>query len=120
MSPGAGWGINYAVQGAVVAANVRGEPLKAGRVEPGKLAEVQRQREWPTRFIQALQSLAQKQVGSCVRRSEQIMRIPWYVRLPARVPIVRDVPARLMAFGIKRVHVEAVHLEAKKEPIKSP
>jgi hypothetical protein len=55
-----------------------------------------------------------------VRRSEQIMRIPWYVRLLARVPIVRDVPARLMAFGIKRVHVEAAHLQAKNEPIKSP
>ncbi len=120
MSPVGGVGINYAIQDAVVAANVLGKPLKAGRVELGKLAEVQRQREWPTRFIQALQSLAQKQIGRGVRRSEQIMRIPWYVRLLARVPIVRDVPARLMAFGIKRVHVEAVHLEAKKEPIKSP
>jgi len=49
MSPVGGVGINYAIQDAVVAANVLAGPLKAGRVTLADLAEVQRQREWPTR-----------------------------------------------------------------------
>ncbi len=107
MSPVGGVGINYAIQDAVVAANVLAEPLKAGRAGLPELAEVQRQREWPTRVIQAVQSLAQKRVISGVRRDERAMRITWYMRLFTRLPIVRDLPARLMAFGVKRVHVEA-------------
>src|SRR4029077_3210843 len=49
MSPVGGVGINYAIQDAVVAANLLTGPLKAGRVAESDLAEVQRQREWPTR-----------------------------------------------------------------------
>src|SRR5579859_261175 len=106
MSPVGGVGINYAIQDAVIAANVLAEPLKAGRAGLPELAEVQRQREWPTRVIQAVQSFAQKRILSSVRRDERAMRITWYMRLFTRLPIVRNLPARLMAFGIKRVHVE--------------
>src|SRR2546429_9497447 len=49
MSPVGGVGINYAVQDAVVAANVLAGPLKSGTISEAHLAEVQRQREWPTR-----------------------------------------------------------------------
>jgi 2-polyprenyl-6-methoxyphenol hydroxylase-like FAD-dependent oxidoreductase len=55
MSPVGGVGINYAIQDAVVAANVLAGPLMAGRTTEADLAEVQRQREWPTRIIQAVQ-----------------------------------------------------------------
>jgi 2-polyprenyl-6-methoxyphenol hydroxylase-like FAD-dependent oxidoreductase len=106
MSPVGGVGINYAIQDAVVAANVLTKPLKAGRVQLSDLAEVQRQREWPTRFIQAVQSFAQKRVVASVLRTQAAFRIPWFVRLFARVPILRDLPARLLAFGIWRVHVK--------------
>ncbi len=105
MSPVGGVGINYAIQDAVVAANVLTKPLKAGQVQLSDLAEVQRQREWPTRFIQAVQSFAQKRVVASVLRTQAAFRIPWFVRLFARVPILRDLPARLLAFGIWRVHV---------------
>jgi 2-polyprenyl-6-methoxyphenol hydroxylase-like FAD-dependent oxidoreductase len=106
MSPVGGVGINYAIQDAVVAANVLTKPLKAGRVQLSDLAEVQRQREWPTRFIQAVQSFTQKRVVASVLRTQAAFRIPWFVRLFARVPILRDLPARLLAFGIWRVHVK--------------
>jgi 2-polyprenyl-6-methoxyphenol hydroxylase-like FAD-dependent oxidoreductase len=105
MSPVGGVGINYAIQDAVVAANVLTKPLKAGQVQWSDLAEVQRQREWPTRFIQAVQSFAQKRIVASVLRTQAAFRIPWFVRLFARVPILRDLPARLIAFGIWRVHV---------------
>src|SRR6266481_3942887 len=41
MSPVGGVGINYAVQDAVVAANILAAPLRAGRVQVGDLAKVQ-------------------------------------------------------------------------------
>jgi 2-polyprenyl-6-methoxyphenol hydroxylase-like FAD-dependent oxidoreductase len=98
-------GINYAIQDAVVTANVLTAPFQAGRVDVSALAEVQRQREWPTRFIQAIQSIIQTRVLANVLRSSAPIRVPKYVRLFFRVPILRDLLPRLIAFGIKRVHV---------------
>lgn len=46
MSPVGGVGINYAIQDAVVAANILSKPLLEGRLEEKHLAEVQRQREF--------------------------------------------------------------------------
>ena len=105
MSPVGGVGINYAIQDAVVAANILAGPLKAGRVDVADLAEVQRQREWPTRIIQAVQSFITQRIVANVLRSQQAVRIPWYVRLVFRIPILRDLPARLVAFGVRQVHV---------------
>ncbi len=105
MSPVGGVGINYAIQDAVVAANVLTGPLKAGRVRDRDLAEVQRQREWPTRIIQAIQSLFQKQVVTRALRSPEVLRVPRVVRLLLRIPVLRDLPARIIAFAPKRVHV---------------
>jgi 2-polyprenyl-6-methoxyphenol hydroxylase-like FAD-dependent oxidoreductase len=106
MSPVGGVGINYAIQDAVVASNVLAQPLLSGRVTLGQLAEVQRQREWPTRFIQAAQSLVQKRLIPKVLRSREMIGIPWYARLFFRIPVLRDLPARLIAFGFKRVHLQ--------------
>lgn len=106
MSPVGGVGINYAVQDAVVAANVLAEPLKSGRVEIRHLAEVQRRREWPTRFIQAIQSFVQRRVISRVLRTPGQIVIPLYVRLFFRIPILRDLPARVIAFGLWRVRLK--------------
>ncbi len=106
MSPVGGVGINYAIQDAVVAANVLAGQLKSGRVRLSDLAEVQRQREWPTRFIQAVQSFIQRRVLANVLRSQATIRIPRYVRLLFRIPFLRDLPVRLVAFGIWRVHVK--------------
>jgi hypothetical protein len=50
-----------------VAANVLAGPLRAGGVWPEDLAAVQRRREWPTRIIQALQSLVQRRILATAR-----------------------------------------------------
>ena len=105
MSPVGGVGINYAIQDAVVAANILAAPLLTGRVTLADLHEVQRQREPPTRIIQAMQSFAQKRLIAAVLQSEGALRIPWYARLFTRVPWLRDLPARVVAFGVRRVHV---------------
>lgn len=106
MSPVGGVGINYAVQDATVAANLLTKPLKDGRVEVADLARVQAAREWPTRFIQGLQSFLQKQLIASLLNTRGPLNIPWYVRAFFRIPIVGNIPARLMAFGIRRAHVE--------------
>jgi 2-polyprenyl-6-methoxyphenol hydroxylase-like FAD-dependent oxidoreductase len=105
MSPVGGVGINYAVQDAVVTANVLIEPLTAGHVSVKDLAEVQRQREWPTRIIQAVQSAVQKRVLASALHSQGPITVQWSLRLFFKVPVLRDMPARLLAFGPKRVRL---------------
>ena len=106
MSPVGGVGINYAIQDAVVAANVLSESFKAGRVTTEDLQEVQRQREFPTKVIQWIQSQAQKRIVGAALRSDRPLRIPWWVRMLLRTPIIRDLPARVIAHGIKRVNID--------------
>ncbi|MDJ0706548.1 MAG: FAD-dependent oxidoreductase [Leptolyngbyaceae cyanobacterium MO_188.B28] len=101
MSPVGGVGINYAIQDAVVAANVLCQPLKAGVVQPRHLAAVHRQREWPTRLIQMVQSLVQKRIITPALDPEQEFTPPIIFRLP----ILRDLPARLIGLGVWPVHV---------------
>lgn len=105
MSPVAGVGINYAIQDAVVAANVLCEPLKAGRVELSSLEEVQRQREWPTRVVQAMQDYFQKSLIANVLTSRQPASPPWQLRVLTAIPLLRNLPAYLVAFGARRVRL---------------
>jgi 2-polyprenyl-6-methoxyphenol hydroxylase-like FAD-dependent oxidoreductase len=106
MSPVGGVGINLAVQDAVVSANVLTKALLAGRVTLDDLKAAQRKREWPTRIIQFFQAQGQLRVVATALKSEQLLRIPWLVRLFFRIPYFRDLPARLIAFGPVRVRVE--------------
>lgn len=102
MSPVGGVGINYAIQDAVVAANVLSKPLQAGNVQVSDLAKVQRRRKLPTQIIQAFQSLVQQQIFAGVLNSDQLFKPPALLR----VPILRDLPMRLIAFGVLPAHVK--------------
>ena len=105
MSPVGGVGINYAIQDAVEAANVLVSPLKSGQVTESRLAEVQRRREWPTKVIQAMQSFMQERLVGGVLLAQHAPNIPWQLRVFTRIPIIRNIPARLIAFGIRRVRL---------------
>jgi len=108
MSPVGGLGINYAIQDAVVAANLLTKPLLDGCVTTGQLRAVQRKREWPVRIIQAFQAQMQTRVIAPALKAQERpgLRIPWFVRLLTRIPFLRDVPPRIMAMGVVRVRVE--------------
>ncbi len=106
MSPVGGVGINYAIQDAVVAANVLSGPLKTGKISDADLTEVQRQREWPTRAIQKFQSFLQQRMVASVLQSQQATNIPWQLRLLSRLPVVRDLGPRMIALGPKRVRLD--------------
>ena len=106
MSPVGGVGINYAIQDAVVAANILSEPLKSGRLQESHLAKVHRQREFPTRVIQALQSFMQKRLVAGALAGQQAAHIPLSFRIMASIPLVRYIPTRLIGFGIRRVRLK--------------
>jgi len=105
MSPVGGVGINYAVQDAVVAANLLATPLQSGSVSDAQLAEVQHQREFPVRLIQKMQGFMQKRLIAGALESQQRARIPWQMKVFVKIPILRDVPVRLMMLGFRRVRI---------------
>ncbi len=107
MSPIGGVGINYAIQDAVVAANLLTSRLKSGIVTDAVLAKVQRKREWPIRVIQAMQAAIQQNViATALARKQRPSGPPWQFRLLRRIPFLRDIPARLIAFGPRRVRLQ--------------
>lgn len=106
MSPIGGVGINYAVQDAIEAANLLTEPLKRGQPTLEDLAAVQRRRERPTRIIQAFQRFMQRQIVSNALQDGKPFELPLAIRVISGLPWFRDLPARLVAFGPRRVRVD--------------
>jgi 2-polyprenyl-6-methoxyphenol hydroxylase-like FAD-dependent oxidoreductase len=104
MSPVGGVGINLAVQDAVVTANLLAGPLRSGRLSEGDLAAVQRRRQLPTVVIQLFQAQVQRFV---LRPALRGGTPPRALRLLGRLPLVRDLPARLFALGVRRAHVRS-------------
>ena len=106
MSPVGGVGINYAIMDAAEAANVLAAPLKEGALKTDHLRRVQRRREWPTRLIQAIQTRIQKRVIAAALDPNNTFRVPLLLRLLLSVPGLRNLPARVIGLGFKKVHVE--------------
>ena len=105
MSPVGGVGINYAIQDAVTAANILAGRLKTGRLRLRDLTAVQRRREWPTRMIQLVQALAHRWVIAGALSSSSPGHLSASLRLCLRLPVLRDLPTRLIAFDLRPVHV---------------
>ena len=112
MSPVGGVGINLAIQDAVAAANRLWRPLRDRAVADEDLRRVQRRREWPTRVTQWLQVVVQRRLVSRALGGGPL-RLPLFVRLLARCPLVRRLPARLVGVGIRPEHIESPVAAAK-------
>ena len=110
MSPLGGVGINIAIHDAVAAANVLWRPLREKRLTDTDLARVQELREMPVRVIQAFQGFVQTRFIKPTLDATRPPTIPFGARLLARIPILRDLPPRLVAFSIRRPHVESPRL----------
>ncbi|MFH1793882.1 MAG: FAD-dependent oxidoreductase [Pseudomonadota bacterium] len=110
MSPVGGVGINLAIQDAVATANALAVPLKEKRLAERDLEAVQRRRMLPTRMTQAAQVFIHDRVLTPVLaeagRGEGPIRPPLPVRLLARCPLLRGLPARLVGIGIRPEHVD--------------
>ena len=107
MSPVGGVGINYAIHDAVVAANILARPLRSHTVLERHLADgTAATRVANTRYpgISGADSAAPYCAGIARRR---VVSAPLSMRLVPRIPLLRTLPAVLIAFGPKRVRVEA-------------
>ncbi len=107
MSPVGGVGINLALQDAVAAANLLSAPLAEGRLGVSDLAKVQKRREWPTRATQWFQLQVQQRIIAPVLGRSTSLKLPMIVRLLARYPILRRIPARLIGVGVRPEHVRS-------------
>ena len=106
MSPIGGVGINLAIQDAVAAANMLAAPLLADRLNTEHLRLVQRRRELPTRMTQWLQVFMQDRVITRVLSGVTTLSPPIALRLLARFPFLRRIPARLIGIGVRPEHVK--------------
>jgi 2-polyprenyl-6-methoxyphenol hydroxylase-like FAD-dependent oxidoreductase len=106
MSPIGGVGINLAIQDAVAAANILGGAFARGAVAIDRLEAVQRRREFPTRLTQEMQLFIQNKVVTRVlARGVGKIEPPLVLKLFARWPFLRRVPARLIGMGFRPEHV---------------
>src|SRR4029077_9787990 len=106
MSPIGGVGINIAVQDAVSAANRLAAPLQAGRVTDNDLQAIQQRRTFPARMTQQIQLTMQNRIISPALQATRQPKPPLLFRLFNAFPILRRLPARLLALGIRPEHVQ--------------
>lgn len=106
MSPVGGIGINYAVQDAVVAANILTKPLLERAVRERHLAQVQRQREPSVRIAQKVQSLVQTRIIGEGFKGTRPPRPPF----PVRFGWVRGLIARFVAYGWRPATLTTKHV----------
>jgi 2-polyprenyl-6-methoxyphenol hydroxylase-like FAD-dependent oxidoreductase len=102
MSPVGGVGINLAIQDAVATANILARPLSVGYVSVNDLQKVQLRREFPTKVTQWGQVQVQERILKPVLSSGEQVRVPWFLRLFKRFPLLRRIPARLIGIGVRR------------------
>ncbi|WP_395316884.1 FAD-dependent oxidoreductase [Variovorax sp. UC74_104] len=111
MSPVGGVGINLAVQDAVAAANLLAAALAGDASEKeidALLPQLQRRRELPVQVTQAVQRFIQDRVLMAVldgRPAAGPRRLPLALRLLARWPLLRRLPARAVGLGLRPEHV---------------
>jgi 2-polyprenyl-6-methoxyphenol hydroxylase-like FAD-dependent oxidoreductase len=107
MSPVAGVGINVAIQDAVATANELAEPLRKGAVTDADLTRVQSIREPAVKMVQRVQRIIQDRIAAPGLTGKEFS-LPCWLRLILATPVLRNVPAKMMAFGPRRVRLKEV------------
>ena len=105
MSPIGGVGINLAIQDAIAASNILTAPLRAGGLVDADLAAVQARRLFPARATQAAQVFIQNRVIAPALLGKGPVAAPWPVVMLDSFPLLRRLPARLLAMGVRPEHV---------------
>jgi 2-polyprenyl-6-methoxyphenol hydroxylase-like FAD-dependent oxidoreductase len=112
MSPIGGVGINIAVQDAVAAANRLAGPLRAGTISTGHLQAVQARRDFPARMTQKIQLTMQNRIIGPALQGTREPKPPLLFKLFDAFPVLRRLPARLLALGIQPEHVQTPDIGA--------
>ena len=98
-------GVNLAIQDAVATSNILAAPLRAVRLADRDLAAVQARRLFPTRATQVAQVFIQNRMIAPTLAGTRPLRPPWPVLLLDRFPLLRRLPARLIAMGVRPEYV---------------
>ncbi|KZR85580.1 FAD-dependent oxidoreductase [Synechococcus sp. MIT S9504] len=101
MSPIGGVGINVAIQDAISAANLLTEALRQESIGLDQLETVQLQREGAVHSIQDFQTMVQNHIIKNALNNAQPFRLPLLLRILLKLPVLRNLPARIIAFGIR-------------------
>jgi 2-polyprenyl-6-methoxyphenol hydroxylase-like FAD-dependent oxidoreductase len=112
MSPVGGVGINIAVQDAVAAANRLAAPLRAGNADSADLQAVQARRDFPARMTQQIQLTMQNRIIGPALQGTREPKPPLLFKLFDAFPLLRRMPARLLALGIRPEHVQTPDVTA--------
>jgi 2-polyprenyl-6-methoxyphenol hydroxylase-like FAD-dependent oxidoreductase len=118
MSPVGGVGINLAIQDAVATANILARPLSVGYVSMSHLQKAQWRREYPTKVTQWGQVQVQERILKPMLGSRGQLRVPWFLRLFKRFPLLRRIPARLIGIGVRPEHVRTPDINPQISQIK--
>ena len=115
MSPIGGVGINLAIQDAVATANLLGGALRRGAPTLKELMAVQKRRTLPTVATQRVQVAIQ---DKAIRKvlAGQPLHLPWVLRMLRRFPVLRRIPARFIAIGLRPEHIRAAEMASAKRP----
>ncbi|MFY9837080.1 MAG: FAD-dependent oxidoreductase [Xanthobacteraceae bacterium] len=112
MSPIGGVGINIAVQDAVAAANRLTVPLRTGTANSGHLQAIQSRRDFPARMTQKIQLTMQNRIIGPALQGTREPKPPLLFKLFDAFPLLRRIPARLLALGIQPEHVQTPEVTA--------
>ena len=112
MSPIGGVGINIAVQDAVAAANRLAAPLRTGAMNSGHLQAIQARRDFPARMTQKIQLTMQNRIIGPALQGTREPKPPLLFKLFDALPLLRRIPARLLALGIQPEHVQTPDITA--------
>jgi 2-polyprenyl-6-methoxyphenol hydroxylase-like FAD-dependent oxidoreductase len=104
MSPAGGVGINLAIQDAVATANLLCEALRERRLTEELLAQVQRRREFPTRFTQFLQVNAHRLFEQLFRNPGPA-KAPWQLKVAVHIPGVQSLLGMVIGIGVRPEHI---------------
>jgi 2-polyprenyl-6-methoxyphenol hydroxylase-like FAD-dependent oxidoreductase len=115
MSPIGGVGINLAIQDAVATANILGERLKGGAPSLQELQAVQRRRTFPTKATQRMQVAIQNNAIRKVLGTQQSLQLPFVLRMLRRWPLLRRIPARMVAVGFRPEHIHTPEAASPKQ-----
>ena len=110
MSPVGGVGVNLAIQDAVAAANQLAAPLRAGTASNADLEAIQARRTFPVHFTQRFQLIMQNRIISSALSGTQKPKVPLLFKMFEMFPLLRRIPARFLAVGIRPEHVHTPDL----------
>ncbi|WP_427134325.1 FAD-dependent oxidoreductase [Pseudarthrobacter sp. S9] len=107
MSPAGGVGINLAIQDAVAAAECLAPALLRGRVSVEDLAKVERRRRMPTVVVQTVQRVLHHVLFAPIMTGKRSGIPAALLYVARRVPAVRSIVPRFIAFGPRPEHAPA-------------